>query len=124
MGDNWIAREVPPEDVPQFHADLHDIGVRLMRGKRQTGFIPLPSESHAALAVLAIREMRRETVQLPRDEMACATLRSDYATFLNRRDERLREAIAQRVADDDIQATVMGLLLERVRRGATAPASV
>ncbi len=124
VGDNWIAREVPPEDAPQFHADLHDVGVRFMRGKKQTGFLSLPSEAHAALAVLAIREMRRETVQLPRDEVSCGTLLRDYQAFLDKRDERLHDAIAQRVADEEMQATVLSLLLERVRRGATAPASV
>ena len=68
--------------------------------------------------------MRRETVQLPRAEVQCVSLLRDYQAFLDKRDERLREAIAQRVADDDVQATVLNLLLERVRRGATAPTSL
>lgn len=124
VGDRWIACEVPAEDEPQLHADLHDIGVRFMRGKKQTGFVSLPSEAHAALAVLAIREMRRETVQLPREEMSCITLLRDYQNFLAKRDARLRAAVAQRVADADAQDAVLLLLLERVRRGAIAPAAV
>ncbi len=124
VGDAWIAREVPPEDTPRFHADMHDAGVRFMRGRKQTGFIKLPSEAHAALAVAAIREMRRETVQLPRAELACVTFLRDYQSFLDRRDARLRDAIAQRVADEDIQEAVLGLLLDRVRRGAKAPPAV
>ncbi|HWR77292.1 MAG TPA: N-6 DNA methylase [Thiobacillus sp.] len=121
VGDGWIAREVPPEGLPELHVDLHDVGLRFMRGKKQVEFMNLPSEAHAALAVAAIREMRRETVQLPRAEMLCITLLRDYQVFLNKRNARLRDAIAERVADDDVQATVFDLLLERVRRGARAP---
>lgn len=121
VGDGWIAREVPPEGVPELHVDLHDVGLRFMRGKKQVEFMNLPSEAHAALAVAAIREMRRETVQLPRAEMLCITLLRDYQAFLNKRNARLRDAIAERVADEDVQATVLELLLERVRRGARAP---
>ena len=121
VGDGWIAREVPPDGTPELHVDMHDVGVRFMRGKRQVEFISLPSEAHAALAVAAIREMRRETVQLPQDELTCVTLLRDFDAFLSVRDERLRDAIAQRVADVDAQTAVMGLLLDRVRRGARVP---
>ena len=124
IGDSWIAREVPPEGTPEFHADMHDVGVRLMRGKKQTCFVTLPSEAHAALATVVIREMRRETVQLPRAEMPCVTLLRDYQSFLDKRNARLREAIAERVADEDTQDNVFELLLDRIRRGAhTPPAS-
>lgn len=121
VGDNWIAREIPPEGRPELHVDMHDVGVRFMRGKKQIGIITLPSEAHAALAVVATYEMRRETVQLPRTETACLTLLRHYEAFLNKRNARLSEAIAERVADDDVQATVLELLLERVRRGAQTP---
>ena len=121
VGENWIAREVPPDGVPKFHADMHDAGVSFMRGKKQMEFIGLPSEAHAALAVVAIREMRRETVQLPRRELACVALLREYQEFLNKRDAELRLAIAERVADGDVQAAVLDLLLDHVRRGARTP---
>jgi methylase of polypeptide subunit release factors len=124
VGDSWIAREVPAEGTPEVHADLHDVGVSFMRGKKKIEFVSLPSEIHAALAVVAIREMRRETVQLPRTEMPCVTLLREYQAFLDKRDLRLREAIAERVADEEVQIAVLSLLLERVRRGARAPAAV
>ena len=123
-GDNWIAREVPPDGRPELHVDLHDVGVRFMRGNKKIEFISLPSEAHAALAVVAIREMRRETVQLPLAATICVALLNNYQSFLDRRDDQLRDAIAQRVADGDVQATVLNFLLERVRRGARTPAAV
>jgi methylase of polypeptide subunit release factors len=124
VGDSWIAREVPPEGVPELHVDMHDVGIRFMRGKKQIEFVSLPSEAHAALAVLAIQEMRRETVQLPRHEPPCVSLLNDYKTFLEKRDQRLREAIAERVADEDVQAVVLSLLIDKVRLGAKAPSAL
>ena len=121
VGDSWIAKEVPPEGAPEIQVDLHDVGVRFMRGKKQVEFVGMPSETHAALAVLSIREMRRETVQLPRAEAPCDVLLRKYQTFLLKRDTRLREAIAERVADADVQDIVLSLLIEQVRRGAKVP---
>lgn len=120
IGDNWIAREVPEEGVPEVHVDLHDIGVRFMRGNKQIGFISMPSEEHAALAVIAILEMRRETVQLPRSDVLCSSLLREYQAFLDKRGKRLRELIAERVADEDVQARVFALLVEHARRGVKA----
>ena len=124
VGDSWIAREVPSEGTPELHADMHDVGIRFMRGKKQIDFVRLPSEAHAALAVVAIQEMRRETVQLPRHEPPCVVLLRDYKAFLERRDQRLREAIAERIADKDVQAVVLSLLIDKVRLGAKAPSAL
>ena len=121
VGDSWIAREVPAEGAPEVHADLHDVGVRFMRGKKQIEFIGMPSEAHAALAVVAILEMRRETVQIPRAQMSCVTLLRDYQAFLEKRNQRLHGIIAERVADEEVQTSVFDLLVEQVRRGAKAP---
>ena len=122
VGESWIAKEVPLEGAPEVQVDLHDVGVRFMRGKKQVEFVGMPSETHATLAVLSIREMRRETVQLPRDEASCDALIRKYQSFLVKRDKRLREAIAERVADADVQDIVLNLLIDQVRRGARAPA--
>ena len=119
--DSWIAREVPPEGVPELHVDMHDAGIRFMRGRKQLEFVSFPSEAHAALAVVAIQEMRRETVQLPRHEPPCVVLLRDYKAFLDKRNQRLREAIAERVADADVQSVVLSLLIDKVRLGAKAP---
>lgn len=120
VGDSWIAREVSPDGSPESHSDMHDVGIRLMRGKRQVGFISLPSDAHAELAVLAIREMRRETVQLPRDVKASELLAARYQAFLSNRNTRLTQLIAERVADEDTQANVLSLLIDHLRRGTKA----
>lgn len=120
VGDSWIAKEVPAEGAPGVHADLHDVGVRFTRGKKHIEFVSMPSEAHAVLAVVAIQELRRETVQLPRSDILCSSLLRDYQAFLDNRGRRLRQVIAERVADEEVQATVYALLVEQVRRGARA----
>ncbi len=77
----------------------------------------LPTESHAKLAQAAIHEMRREMVKLPREESACKSLLKDYSAFLSKRDIRLRELVAERVADEELQAKSFELLLAQVRQG-------
>jgi len=59
-------------------------------------------------------------VQLPRDEILCSTFLASYKSFLEKRNRRLKEAIAERVADEETQSTVFEFLIERVRRGALA----
>jgi len=120
VGDSWIAREVPADGTPEVHADLHDVGVRFVRGNKQLDFISMPSETHAALAVVAIIEMRRETVQLPRDKLLCTSFLVNYKSFLDKRNRRLKEAIVERVADEEVQSVVFDYLIELVRRGAIA----
>ena len=62
----------------------------------------------------------RETVQLPRSDVLCSSLLREYQAFLDKRGKRLRELIAERVADEDVQARVFALLVEHARRGVKA----
>lgn len=117
IGESWIAKEVPADGVPVVHVDMHNTGLRFMRGKRQIHFMELPSEPHAQLAQVAINEMRREMVKLPREESQCKLLLRDYLAFLTKRDTRLLELVAERVADEELQAKAFDLLLAQVRQG-------
>jgi hypothetical protein len=117
IGDNWIAKEVPADGAPEVHVDMHDTGLRFMRGKRQVHFMDLPTESHAKLAQVAIHEMRREMVKLPREESQCKSLLKGFSVFLAKRDTRLRELVAERVADEELQAKSFDLLLAQIRQG-------
>lgn len=117
IGENWIAKEVPADGLPEVHVDMHDTGLRFIRGKKQIHFMELPSEPHAQLAQVAINEMRREMVKLPREEGQCKSLLRDYLAFLTKRNARLLELVAERVADEELQAKAFDLLLAQVRQG-------
>ena len=121
IGDNWIAKEVPAEGVPELHVDMHDIGLRFMRGKKQLLFMALPSVPYAELAKISITEMRREMVKLPREESDCKSLLKEYSSFLAKRDTRLRELVGERVADEEVQFKTFELLLMQVRQGHQPP---
>ena len=117
IGENWIAKEVPADGVPEVHVDMHDTGLRFIRGKKQIHFMELPSEPHAQLAQVAINEMRREMVKLPREEGQCKSLFRDYLAFLTKRNARLLELVAERVADEELKAKTFDFLLAQVRQG-------
>lgn len=121
IGDNWIGKEVPAEGSPVVHVDMHDIGLRFMRGKKQLLFMNLPTVAHTELAAVAIIEMRREMVKLPREEADCKSLLQSYQAFLTKRDIRLRELVAERVADEEVQAKTFDLLVQQVRQGHQPP---
>lgn len=121
IGDKWIAKEVPAVGIPELHVDMHDIGLRFMRGKKQLLFVELPSVPHAELAKISVTEMRREMVKLPREECHCKLLLKEYSAFLVKRDTRLRELVVERVADEEVQAKTFELLVTRIRQGHQPP---
>lgn len=116
-GGDFLAVEVPTEGDPEFHHDMLTLGVRFMRGKRQVGFTETPSETHARLLALAAAEKRLAAMRLPRTETAARRLLTIFETFLNDRQRRLRELVIERVADQDVQATVLRLVVDRIRKG-------
>lgn len=114
---DFIAVEVPKDGLPKVHRDMLTLGVRFMRGTRQIGYTATPTEAHAELLSLAVAEKRLAAMRLPRAESAALALLRDYDQFLRERDRRIRELIAERVGDEDVQAKVLELLVERLRKG-------
>ncbi len=121
IGANWIAREVPAEGCPELHVDLHNTGLRFMRGRKQVLLMELPSVAHAELARVAITEMRREMVKLPQNESDCQSLLTEFTAFLSKRDARLRALISERVSDREIQGKTFDLLVMQIRQGYRPP---
>ncbi|MDP2824172.1 MAG: N-6 DNA methylase [Sulfuritalea sp.] len=114
---DFIAVEVPKDGLPKVHRDMLTLGVSFMRGTRQIGYTSTPTEAHAELLALAVAEKRLAAMRLPRSEAAALALLRDYDKFLRERDRRMRELIAERVGDEDTQARVLELLVERLRKG-------
>lgn len=114
---DFVAVEVPKDGLPEVHRDMLTLGVRFMRGKRQVGFTPTSTETHAELLSIAVGEKRLAAMRLPRTESAALSLLRDYETFLRERDRRLRELIGDRVGDEDVQTKVLELLVDRLRKG-------
>lgn len=123
MGQNWVAYDTPYDGSAQIKSDLHDVGVVFLKGKKQVGFIQLPSVAHAELAVAVTNEKRQDSLKIPRQEPDAVSLLKTFNDFISRRNRRLRELIGERVADEDVQQKVFDLLLVRIRQGAIAPSS-
>ena len=116
-GADFLAVEVPTQGDPEVHRDMLTLGVRFMRGKRQVGFTETPSETHAQLLALAAAEKRLAAMRLPRTETAARRLLTIFEAFLDDRERRLRELVVERVGDEDVQATVLRLVVDRIRKG-------
>jgi len=114
---DFIAIEVPHDGEPEFHQDILSLGVRFMRGRRQIGFSATPTRAHAEILVLAAKEKRSPAMRVPRSEAAATSLLQNFGRFLKARNSRLRELVAERVADDEIRMQVLQLVIDRVRNG-------
>ena len=122
---DYITVEVPMEGLADVKHDMLSVGVRFRRGKKELGFVDTPSKVHAELLALSCNEKRsdetRSIVRLPRAEEETKEFLLTYQAFLGSRDQRLRELIAERVADEEIQEKILDLLRDRVRRSAALP---
>lgn len=123
--NDYITVEVPMEGLADVKHDMLSIGVRFRRGKKDVGFVDTPSKAHAELLALACNEKRddemRSIIRLPIAEDETKEFLLTYREFLSDRDQRLRELIAERVSDEEIQEKVLALLRDRVRRSAALP---
>jgi methylase of polypeptide subunit release factors len=111
---NYTHFELPHEGEPSLHKDMLAGGVIFARGKRQIELVTTETIDQAELLVLMARSGWRDVVRVPTSDTDCAKLLTDYRDFLQRRDFRLRELVAERTADEDLQHKVFKLLSEQL----------
>ena len=116
IGDkHFESYEVPREGVAKVRADMVSVGVEFLRGSKMVGLTATKLQDHAELLALVANEDRRHVIRVPSDAAMCKKLTGVYAGFLSEREQRLREAVAERVADEDVQQRVFDLILGRLR---------
>jgi hypothetical protein len=105
--------DLPSSGEPELHHDLFASGgsVRFMRGKKQAGLVSTKSQEQAALLTVVARQGARGLVRAPLDPADCAQLQERFEAFLANRQQRIRQLIAERTGDADLQATVLALVL-------------
>lgn len=106
--------DLPDSGEPELHNDLFAStgSLRFMRGKKQVGLVSAKSQEQAALLNMVARQGVRGLVRAPLEAEACARLQARFEDFLERRQQRIRQLIADRTGDADLQATVLGLVLD------------
>ena len=116
IGDkHFESYEAPRDGDAKVRADMVSVGVEFLRGAKMIGLTSTKLHEHAELLALVANEDRRDVIRVPSDPLTCKKLTSTYASFLRDRNHRLRESVAERVADEDIQQKVYDLILGRFR---------
>ncbi len=108
--------EVPLEGTAEVYSDmLIPHGVRFMTPKKRTlGLIEMRIPGQEHLFALVANSERRLFTRVPHDKTECERLRASYEQFLAQRNQRLRELIEARTADEDLQAKIYEVLVQMV----------
>jgi hypothetical protein len=111
--------EVPSEGTAEVYSDmLVAHGVQFMVGKKKNLALieaKIPGQEH--LLALVANSARRGFIRVPHDKTECQRVRVSYEQFLAQREQRLRELIEDRTADEDLQAKVLDALKLLIMRG-------
>ncbi|HNT89175.1 MAG TPA: hypothetical protein PKL84_15035, partial [Candidatus Hydrogenedentes bacterium] len=75
----------------------------------------VPGQEH--LLALVANSARRDFIRVPHDDTECQRVRVSYEQFLAQREQRLRELIEDRTADEDLQGRVLDALTLLIMRG-------
>jgi len=102
--------DLPGEGVPHALKDtnplLYDRGVVFLKGKKPLANLITKIPEQDPLIILLVRSGLHGLVRLPHDPEECRRLYQEYADFLRLRDETIRERIADRTLDEDMQEKI------------------
>lgn len=110
--------ELPAAGEPSHDQSLLAAhGVAFRKGRKTLGLVEARSEAQAQLILLLAHGGVRGLVRVPHEEAECRRVLDRYSRFVGRRDERLRELIQQRTADEEVQTRLAGILTPLLGRG-------
>lgn len=113
--------DLPSEGLPQPLKDtnplLYDRGVVFMKGKKPIANLITKIPEQDPLLILLARSGLHGLVRLPHDPEDCQPLYHEYAAFLRRQEVTVRELIANRTLDEDMQEKIYEALMSLMLRG-------
>lgn len=113
--------DLPGEGVPQPLKDanplLYDKGVVFLKGKKPLANLITKIPEQDPLIILLAESGIHGLVRVPHEPEECGRLHQEYAAFLRRREETVRELIANRTLDEDMQEKIYGPLMSLMLRG-------
>jgi hypothetical protein len=117
--------DLPGEGVPQALKDtnplLYDRGVVFLKGKKPLTNLITKIPEQDPLVILLARSGLHGLVRLPHDPEECQRLYRQYDDFLRRREADVRELIADRTLDEELQEKIYGALIPLFLRVAKNP---
>ena len=113
--------DLPGESVPQALKDtnplLYDRGVVFLKGKKPFANLITKIPEQDPLIILLAGSGIHGLVRVPHEPEECDRLYHEYAAFLCRREETIRELIANRTLDEDMQEKIYAALMPRLLWG-------
>jgi hypothetical protein len=113
--------DLPGEGLPQSLKDtnplLYDRGVVFLKGKKPIANLITRIPEQDPLIILLAGSGMHGLVRLPHAPEECDRLCREYADFLRLRDETIRELIAGRTRDEDMQEKIYTALMPRLLWG-------
>jgi hypothetical protein len=110
--------ELPAEGIPQALKDtnplLYDRGVVFLKGKKPLVNIITKNPEQDPLIILLAGSGIHGLVRVPHEPEECERLYHEYGDFLRRREETVRELIADRTRDEDMQEKIYAALMPRL----------
>jgi hypothetical protein len=105
--------DLPADGEAEAYSDmLVAQAVKFTKGaKTQVALIPTITGSQAQLITLLSNTGTRGLVRVPHDEAECSTTLEKYRQFIDHRDERIRELIQERTADEETQEKILVALI-------------
>jgi hypothetical protein len=110
--------ELPAQGVAEAHSDfVHPNSILFRKGRKDTGvLVETVFTFQNELVVLVANSGVRGFIRFPHEEAECRRVHAEYDRFLQRRNARLRELIAERTADEDTQEKILAALLGLLTR--------
>ena len=110
--------ELPTEGIPQPQKEvnplLYDLGVVFMKGKKPMANIDTKIPEQDPLIILLAGSGIRGLVQVPHEPEECERLYLEYGDFLRRQEETVRELIAHRTLDEEMQEKIYAALMPQL----------
>jgi hypothetical protein len=106
--------ELPTEGEPEPYKDLFKQGVIFKKGKRRVGFIEWKNTAQGDLIIKNANTGIRGFVRFPREEDECKRVLNQFSGFIERRRQVVRELIANRTADEEMQEKVYAVIMQMI----------
>lgn len=88
-----------------------------MKGRKQLAIVPTKTPEQAELINLIAAHGVRGLVRVPLDPKDCQALKQRYEMLLEDRAQRIRNLIAERTADPDLQESIFNATNDLVLHG-------
>ena len=106
--------DLPTAGVPEIHEDMFALqgSVRFIKGRKQISIIQTKTPEQATLIVVIAMHGKRGLTRVPLDPQDCVSLKNRYETFINDRTKRIKNMIADRTSDPDLQERILDALID------------